>query len=112
MHLRDGRISTMSSGAWLVHADKTLCPDLLNDGALFTRCLHALHELGLHHGDLEPRNVCVDLDGYVRLIDLGSAEECFCRKHQWRTECSEMATLRDDSQREICFETSIHLERS
>lgn len=40
------------------------------------RGLQALHERGLVHGDISPRNVLVGADGRARLIDFGS-----CRTH-------------------------------
>ncbi|KZV90825.1 hypothetical protein EXIGLDRAFT_719947 [Exidia glandulosa HHB12029] len=78
----------------------------------FTKRLHELHKSGFHHGDLEPRNVCVAADGRVRLIDLGSVEECDCHDDACDTECSEMETLRDSSGREIRFDTTLYNGRS
>ncbi|KZV88872.1 hypothetical protein EXIGLDRAFT_722132 [Exidia glandulosa HHB12029] len=78
----------------------------------FTRRLHELHKSGFHHGDLEPRNVCLAADGRVRLIDLGSVEDCDCHDDSCDTECSEMETLRNESGRKIGFDTTVYSGRS
>lgn len=35
--------------------------------------LRALHEAGLHHGDLSPNNILIDRQGCVRLVDFATA---------------------------------------
>lgn len=54
-------------------ADRAARRDLLRiTGAILKAYAH-LHELGLIHGDVHPRNILIDRNDQVRIIDLGSA---------------------------------------
>jgi serine/threonine protein kinase len=45
--------------------------------------VYDLHCHGYYHGDLKPKNICVDNKNYVRLIDFGTAERLDNTNHQW-----------------------------
>jgi hypothetical protein len=42
-------------------------------GAAIARAVHLVHELGITHQDLNPRNVLIDREGQPRVIDFGMA---------------------------------------
>ena len=50
-----------------------------------TRCLEGLHAAGFQHNDFTPRNVVINEEGDVRLIDFGRSvrHECPGRAKCW-----------------------------
>ncbi|KAF8479980.1 hypothetical protein JB92DRAFT_3041604, partial [Gautieria morchelliformis] len=77
--------------------------DLVEDERLelFSMALR-LHQAGLRHGDLEPRNVLRSTTGQLKLVDLSEASEHQCcgtvqrgsRKRRRSYRCSELIRLR------------------
>jgi Protein kinase domain len=40
-----------------------------------SRAVYSLHKIGYYHGDLKPKNICIDSSEYVRLIDFGTSNK-------------------------------------
>ena len=58
-----------------VHAHKPTSDALLQMMLQPIRALEIIHRQGVHHRDITPRNLLVQEDGSIKLIDFGSARE-------------------------------------